>query len=86
MTTMEDLRADLDAFEACRESLEPDYGGQFVVFHEARFEGAHRSFHKAAHDGLKRLGDAPFLIRQVRADRTVSLPFALSPGVPDAGR
>ena len=86
MTTIKDLTPDIDAFGACRESLEETYRGKFVVFHDARFEGAHDSFHEAAQDAVERFGDAPFLIRQVGADRTVSLPFALSPGVPDAGR
>ena len=35
---------------------------------------------------LELLGDAPFLIREVGADRTVSLPFTLSPGGRGAGR
>ncbi len=41
MTTLEDLQPDLDAFEACRESLEAAHGDQYVVFHAAAFEGAH---------------------------------------------
>ena len=86
MTTLDDLKPDLDAYEACRESLEADHAGQFVVFHAARFEGPHPSFHDAAKDAAARFRDAPFLIRQVGADRTVSLPFALSLGVRDAGR
>ena len=86
MTTFEDLKPDIDAFEACRESLEANHRGQFVVFYAAAFEGAHDSFHKAAQDAVRRFGDAPFLIRQVGADRTLSLPFTLSPGGHGAGR
>lgn len=86
MTTLEDLQPDLDAFEACRESLEAAHGDQYVVFHAAAFEGAHDSFHEAARDASARFGDAPFLIRQVGADRTASLPFALSADSRDAGR
>ena len=47
MTMIEDLRADLEAFAAPPRSLEADHGGQFMVFHYARFEGAHSSFHEA---------------------------------------
>ena len=47
MTTIEELRAEFEAFEARRESVEADHGGQFVVFHDARFEGAHPAFHEA---------------------------------------
>lgn len=83
MTKIEDLKPDLDAFEACREGLETDHGGQFVVFHAASFEGAYDSFDEAAKDAVTRFGDAPFLIRQVGADREVSLPFAV---LPDAHR
>ena len=86
MTTLEDLKPDIDAFEACRESLEAKHRGQFVVFHDARFEGAHDSFHEAAKDAVERFGDAPFLIRQVGAAREISLQFALSPASPDANR
>ena len=86
MTTMEDLRADLDAYEACRESLEECHRGEYVVFHAAAFAGAHDSFHEAARDAVERFGDAPFLIRQVGADRAITLPFALSPVSPDADR
>ena len=86
MTTIKDLTPDIDAFEACRESLEANHRGQFVVFHAAAFEGAHDSFHEAAKDAAERFGDAPFLIREVGADRTVSLPFTLSPGGRGAGR
>ena len=57
-----------------------------MVFHDTRFEGIHDSFHEAAKDAAQRFGDAPFLIRQVGAAREISLPFALSPVSPDAGR
>ena len=77
MTTLEDLNPDLEAFEACLESLEANHNGQFVVIHDASFEGPHATFHEAAKDAVTRFGDAPFLIRQVGADREVSLPFAV---------
>ena len=86
MTTLEDLKLDIDAFEACRESLEERHPGRYVVSHAAAFEGAHDSFHEAAQDAVERFGDAPFLIRQVGAERAITLPFALSPVSPDAGR
>ena len=83
MTTLEDLRPDLAAFEASRETLEERHLGQYVFFHAATFEGVHDSFHETARDAVERFGDAPFLIRQVGAEREVSLPFA---AFPDAGR
>ena len=86
MSTLEDLKADLDAFEACCENLEANHGGQFVVFHDASFEGAHRSLHVAAKDAVDRFGDAPFLIRQVGAEREISLPFVLPSDSHDASR
>ena len=86
MTTIRDLRPDIDGFEACRESLEESHRGQFVVFHATAFAGAHDSFHEAAQYAVERFGDSPFLIRQVGADRAITLPFALSPVSPDAHR
>ena len=65
MPTIDALTADIDAFEALRETLEKRHPGRFVVFHAARFEGAHPSFHESAQDASKRFGDAPFLIRTV---------------------
>ena len=43
MTTIRDLRPDIDAFEACRKSLEESHRGQFVVFHATAFAGARDS-------------------------------------------
>lgn len=86
MTALEKSKPDLDAFEACRESLEANHRGQFVVFQAAAFAGAHDSFHEAAKDATKRFGDSPFPIRQGGAERAITLPFSLSPGSPDAGR
>ena len=83
MTTLDDLKPDLDAYEACRESLEKRHPGRYVLFHATAFEGVHDSFHEAPKDAAERFGDAPFLIRQVGAPREISLPFAL---VPDARR
>ena len=86
MTTLEDLKPDLAAFEASRETLEERHPGQFLVFHAAMFEGAHETFHEAARDAVERFGDAPFLPRQVGAERAIMLPLALSPVAPDARR
>ena len=81
MTTIEDLKPTIAAFETSHETLEERHLGEFVVFHDAKFEGAHLSFHEAAKGAVERFGDAPCLIREVGAPREISLPFAL---VPDA--
>lgn len=57
MTTIEDLKPNIAAFGTYHETLEECHLGEFIVFQDAKFEGAHRSFHEAAKDAVKRFGD-----------------------------
>ena len=73
-----DLKVNIDAFEAQRETLEKHYMGKHALFHEGEFVGAFDTFHNAAEDAVRRFGNDTFLIRQVGAPNEMPIPASLA--------
>ena len=82
-----DLKVNIDAFEAQREVLEKYYMGKHALFHEGDFAGAFDTFHNAAKDAVRRFGNDTFLIRQVGAPNEMPIPASVDyrPVRPAAG-
>lgn len=64
MTT---LSEEIAAYESMQRSLEMDYFGKWVVFHNKNLSGVYDSFESAAADAVRRFGRGPYLIREVGA-------------------
>lgn len=74
----DDLKANIDAFEAQLEDLEKHYKGKHALFHGGDFVDAFDTFHNAAEDAVRRFGTDTFLIRQVGAPTEMPLPASLA--------
>ena len=61
------LSEEIAAYDAMRDTLEVDYFGRWVVFHDKVFVGSYDSFEEAAEFAVRRFGRGPYLIRQVGA-------------------
>jgi hypothetical protein len=62
---MEDLKAEILAYEARRADLEAAHFGKFTLFHGGELIGTYETFDQAARDAVRRFGRGPYLIRQV---------------------
>ena len=71
------LDREIAAYEACRDVMERDHLGEWVVFHDQQFIGAYDTFEAAAEDAMDRFGYGPYLIREVGASQVVRLPARL---------
>ena len=80
MRLADDLKANIEAFEAQREDLEKHYKGKHVLFHGGKFVNAFDTFHNAAEDAVRRFGTDTFLIRQVSAPTEMPIPASLAYG------
>ena len=78
MRSADDLKANIDAFEAQREDLEKHYKGKHVLFHRGEFIDAFDTFHNAAEDAVRRFGAETCLIRQVGAPTEMPIPASLA--------
>ena len=65
------------AYEACRDAMERDHLGEWVVFHDEQCAGIYPTFEDAAEDAITRFGAGPYLIREVGASRVVRLPASV---------
>ncbi len=71
------LDRQIAAYEACRDEMERDHLGEWVVFHDEQCAGIYPTFEDAAEDAIARFGAGPYLIREVGASRVVRLPARL---------
>ena len=74
----DDLKMNIDAFEAQREVLEKHYMGKHALFHGGEFAGAFDTFHNAAEDAVRRFGNDTYLIRQVGVPNEMPIPASLA--------
>ena len=65
------------AYEACRDEMERDHLGEWVVFHDEQCTGIYPTFEDAAEDAITRFGAGPYLIWQVGDTGIVNLPARL---------
>ncbi len=70
------------AYEACRDEMERDHLGEWVVFHDEQCAGSYDSFEHAAEDAIARFGAGPYLIREVGVSRAVRLPASIQAYLP----
>ena len=82
---MDELQAEIDAFEQMRAKLEDEHMDQWVLFHGRSLVRVHPSFEAAADDGVRQFGRGPFLIRQVGAP-PMTLPTSVVYHRPNAER
>ena len=59
------LKDELATYEKERKRLEKEHLGKFVLIHGDEVIDTFDNFQNAADEGLRRFGDAPFLIRQI---------------------
>lgn len=74
---MAGLKEDIAAYEAMQEDLELEHLGKWVVIYEGELVDTYEDFQKAAADAVKRFGQGPYLIRQVGASTTFTLPASV---------
>ena len=73
----ESLDRQIAAYEACRDAMERDHLGEWVVFHDEQCAGIYPTFEEAAEDAIARFGAGPYLIWQVGDTGIVNLPARL---------
>ena len=78
---MDDLDRQIAAYEARRDELERDYHGRHVVFHDGELFGDYGTLDEAADAAVQSFGRGPYLIRQVGAPETITLPASVLYGV-----
>lgn len=59
------LATEMDAYERMRPELESNHHLKWVVFHGEEFLGAYDSLEDAAHQAHVKVGDGPYLIKEV---------------------
>ena len=62
------LDREIAAFNRARAELEHHHTHKFVVFHDAKFQGAFDTLNHAAAHAREHFGAGPYLIRQVGMD------------------
>ncbi len=72
------LATERKAFEAMRDELEKHHNGKFVVFVGDELQDAFDSFNVAAEYARTNFGRGPYLIRQVGAPTSMSLPASVA--------
>jgi hypothetical protein len=72
----DDLKSEIEAYEAMRESLETSHTGRWVLLKDRKLINLYDSFETAAQDAVRLYGRGPYLIRQVGAPPVV-LPASL---------
>ncbi len=72
------LATERKAFEAMREKLEKHHNGKFVVLVGDELQDAFDSFNVAAQYARTKFGRGPYLIRQVGAPTSMSLPASVA--------
>lgn len=60
------LKEELEFFETQKESLLATHLGQFALVYGRALVGVYTTEEEAYEDGLKKIGNRPFLIRQIR--------------------
>ncbi|MCH7633232.1 MAG: hypothetical protein IIA36_00880 [Proteobacteria bacterium] len=78
------LDAELQTFEKKQKHLEREHKGKFVLIHGDEVIGTYDDFEKAADEGVRQFGRAPFLIRRV-GEEPLKLPTAVVYGLTRAG-
>lgn len=74
MSTPAELEQNIEDCEAMCETLEEHHLHKFVVFHDAGLVGSFDSFHNAAREAVRRLGQGPYLIPE-RSGSAIETPF-----------
>ncbi len=59
------LEGELQAYQACKEELLSEAEGKFVLIHDGQVLGTYDSKMDAIAEGYARLGNVPFLVKQV---------------------
>ncbi len=75
-TLMADIDQNIAAYEEIIQSLESQYMGKWVIFHNRSLVDVFDSFENAAQEAVKKFGRGPYLIRQVGAP-PVTLPASV---------
>ena len=70
------LTKEIAAFERMRETLEAEHFGEWVVVHSENLVGTFSTFELAADEATPRVGEGPYLIREIGA-----APFVLPASV-----
>lgn len=73
---MEEMKTNIEAYQAMQQELEEKHMGKWVLFHSNALIDVYGSFEAAARDAVKRFGRGPYLIRQVGAPG-VTLPASV---------
>lgn len=74
---MADIKDEIAAFEEMRTRLEADHLGKWILIHDRMLIAAYDSFEDAASDAAGRFGAGPYLIRQVGASTSMTLPSSV---------
>ena len=74
---MANLKENIDAYRSMQEELERDHFGEWVVVHNQELIGTYNDFQDAAGEAVKRFGRGPYLIRQIGAPETLTLPASV---------
>ncbi len=75
------LGKELEYFNAHRNELLQHYEGKFVLIKDSQFVGAFDTPQDAYEEGIKRFGNAPFLIKQVLKEELIAQIPALNLGI-----
>jgi hypothetical protein len=79
-----ELQTELEFYNKQKAELLKHHKGQFALIKGAELVGTYTTWAEAFNDGIKQLGNVPFLIRQIQEkDETVQFP-ALAVGVINA--
>ena len=62
------LEKELRTLKQERKRLEREHIGKFVLIHKDEVVGTYDDFETAAHEGIRRFGSQPFLIRRIGKD------------------
>ena len=74
-TAAEALKTELEFFESQRDALLETHRGQFALISGREIVGVYTTESEAYEAGLEKLGNKPFLIREIREeDRTFQAP------------
>ena len=72
---MTGLKREIAAYERMRHDLEREHVGRWVVVHNEKLAGMHKSFQAAAENAVSRFGRGPYLIRRIGAEPLVLPPY-----------
>jgi hypothetical protein len=69
------LKTELEFYKGQKEKLLKHYKGQFALIKGKKLIGTYTTWEEAFNDGIKQLGNVPFLIREVQEkDEVIQFP------------